>query len=467
MNKPAERSPQRVGGVAVVVGASMGGLCAARVLSERFDEVLVLDRDTLPDGPQWRRQVPQGRQPHLLLVAGARLLEGWFPGIVAELESGGAVDVDVSADFYWHDGGGLWRRPPSDLSCPAMSRPFLERIVRQRVEAIPNVTIRDETAVAGIDLDPAERCVSGVRIDGGTAVACDLVVDATGRQARSLTWLEQHGYAPPATSIVEVDTRYVSRLYRRSDRPQRDWKAAAVINEPGSKRLSIALPIEGDRWIVMFGGLNGESAPTEGDHMLAYARSYEAPVIAQIMEASEPITEPVTHRFPANQRRHVERLRRFPSGWVLLGDAVCSFDPIYGQGMTSAAQQAQALGECLDRSGAPDRAFARRYFKAAGRIVSVPWSIAVGNDFGYDGTTGKKPFGTDLFNRYLSRTAVAAQHDDAVALRLTEVFVLVRRPEALLTPAFAFRVFRAARRGPVGAAPAGDAVPVAAASRSW
>jgi 2-polyprenyl-6-methoxyphenol hydroxylase-like FAD-dependent oxidoreductase len=451
MNTAVERSPHRVGGVAVVVGASMAGLCAARVLSERFDEVLVLDRDALPDGPEWRRQVPQGRHPHLLLVAGARLLEGWFPGILDELVTGGATDIDLCRDFYLYQGGGILRRPASPLRGPAMSRPFLEWTVRGRVEALPNVTVRGATTVEGLVADEAGGRITGVRFDDRATVACDLVVDASGRQARSLAWLEKLGYEPPRTSVVEVDMRYVTRQYRRTDRPARDWKAAGVISDPTSKRLVYLLPIEGERWIMTFGGFNGESAPTDDGGLMAYARSLESPVIAEVMAASEQIGEPVTHRYTANQRRHVERLRRFPLGWVLLGDAVCSFDPVYGQGMTSAAQQAKVLGDQLDRAGNVNRSFARRYFKAVSRTVAVPWSIAVGGDFVYEGTKGKKPLGTDVLNRYFDKVLVAAQHDDDVLVRMNEVLALLRRTEALLTPAFVRRVLWAARRGPTGA----------------
>jgi 2-polyprenyl-6-methoxyphenol hydroxylase-like FAD-dependent oxidoreductase len=206
------------------------------------------------------------------------------------------------------------------------------------------------------------------------------------------------------------------------------------------------LPMEGDRWIVAIAGINGESAPTDPDAMLAYARTLESPVIADVMEVSEPLTEPVTHRFPANQRRHVERMRRFPLGWVLLGDALCSFNPIYGQGMTTAAQQAEALGRQLDRAGAIDRSFARAYFKDASRTVSTPWSIAVGGDFVYEATTGKKPFGTDLVNRYMYRVVKAGQHDDEVVIRMNETLALLRSPQTLMAPAFVLRVLRAARR---------------------
>jgi 2-polyprenyl-6-methoxyphenol hydroxylase-like FAD-dependent oxidoreductase len=441
----ASGPPRRVGARAVVVGASMAGLCAARVLAERFDEVVVLDRDALPEGATWRHQVPQGRHPHLLLVAGTRLLEGWFPGIVHELGQHGAIDVDLCRDVYWFQSGGAWRRPASPLSSPAMSRPLLEWSVRRRLSTLPNVVIRQETGVDVLDVGPSGARISGVRTSDGARLACDLVVDATGRRARSLQWLEQIGYAPPPVSVVEVGTRYVTQVYRRTEQPTRDWKVAAVVDDPAAKRLAMALPFEGDRWFVLFGGINGEVAPTDPVEALAYARSFPSPVIAELIEASEPVGEAVTHRFPANQRRHVERLRRFPLGWVPLGDAVCSFNPIYGQGMTSAAQQAQALGAQLDRSGAVDGAFARRYFRAASRIVATPWSIAVGGDFVYDGTTGKKPAGTDLINRYLERGNVAAQHDDVVSRRMTEVLAMVRRPEALLAPPFVARVLWATR----------------------
>jgi 2-polyprenyl-6-methoxyphenol hydroxylase-like FAD-dependent oxidoreductase len=431
---------------AVVIGASMGGLCAARVLADHFEHVLVLDRDDLPDGPEARGQVPQGRQPHLLLVAGARLLEGWFPGIVQELLDGGAVDLDLSADMWWHQAGGVARRPKSDLRCPAMSRPFLEWTVRRRVAALPNVEVRSGVGAEDLQFADDRARVSGVALDDGTSHPCELVVDATGRQARTLPWVEAAGFEPPKQSVVEVDTRYVSRTYRRVPSPDRDWEAAAIIDDIDRKRLVMVLPMEGDRWITVLGGLHGESAPFDETERLAYLRTFPSPMIADLLENAEPLSEPVTHRFPSSQRRHLEKLRRFPLGWVPLGDAVSSFNPIYGQGMTSATQQAHALGECLRRSGAIDRRFARRYFKAASKVVAVPWSIATGSDFAYPDTKGKKPPGTDLVNRYMDRVAIAAQHDDEVALRFNQVVALVRRPESLLTPVFAARVLRAARR---------------------
>lgn len=446
MTSDATSEQSRVVATAVVLGASMAGLVAARVLSERCGRVIVLERDTLPDGPEARRLVPQGRHPHLLLPSGARLLERWFPGLGSELLDAGAVEIDLCADFCWHQRGGLQRRPQSALRGPAMSRPLLEWSVRRRVAALANVEIRDETTASGLLSDPAADRVKGVRVDGADDIGCDLVVDATGRQARTLAWIQELGYDAPATSVVQVETRYVSRVFRRTEPASGDWRAAAAIGAPSTKRLAMLLPMEDDRWILGIAGINGELAPSDDAGMIQYLREFGASVIADVVASAEPVGETVTHRYPANQRRHVERLRRFPTGWVLLGDALCSFDPIYGQGMSSAALQAEALGHALDRAGGANRAFARSYFRAAGRIVNAPWSIAVGGDFAYDGTIGKKPFGTDLLNRYLDRVIDAGQRDDTVVVRLNEVVALVRSPQTLLAPGLVLRVLRAARR---------------------
>ena len=435
-----------VGDRAIVVGASMAGLCAARALSPRFREVLVLDRDELPDGPTPRTRVPQGRQPHLLLNAGARVLEEWFPGMCAELVAAGAVDIDLCADFLWHQSGDVQRRPKSSLRGPVMSRPLLEHTVRQRVLRLPNVEIQPRITVSGLRADDHASRIAGILLQGGGAIDADLVIDASGRQARTLRWLEDLGYPVPELSTVEVNTTYVSRRFRRGPTGPEGWKAAAVIGDPHSLRLGMALPMEDDQWIVLLGGLNGEAAPTDEVGMLAYARMLGSSEIADLIQGCEPTGPVATHHFPTNQRRHVEKLRRFPLGWLPLGDAVCSFDPIYGQGMTSAALQAQALAACLDRTKRLDRAFSKSYFKAAARVVAIPWSIAVGGDFAYPGTVGKKPLGTDLLNRYTARVILAGQRDDAVVVRFNEVISLVRAPESLLSPPFMLRVLAAARR---------------------
>ena len=384
----------------MVVGASVAGLCATRVLADHFGSVQVVDRDLLPTDPgESRRHVPQGRHPHLLLVAGARLLEGWFPGIVSDLYRAGAVELDVSADFYWHQSGGVARRPMSNLKGPSMTRPFLEATVRRRLTLLPNVGVRSACAVEGVDT--AEGRVTGVRLDDGTSLSADLVVDATGRQARSLAWLAAAGYRPPRVDVVEVDTRYATQSYRRGDHPARDWKAAAVIGDPATRRLAIALPVEGERWLVLFGESQrrgpagrrvrpdgmGEEPPVHGNRgsdggLRTARRSGDAPLPGR-PTAPDREDASVPARVGATRRR---RLQLDPD--LRAGRDICSLKP-----PPSAA--------CLERSGTVDRRFARRYFKSASKVVSLPSSVAVGGDFAYSGTTGRKPPGTDLLNRYV------------------------------------------------------------------
>lgn len=435
-----------LGDRAVVIGASMAGLCAARALAPRFGRVVLVDRDELAAVPAPRTRVPQGRHPHLLLNAGARALEAWFPGLTADLLASGAVDLDLCADFLWYQDGAFQRRPETALRGPAMSRPLLEHTVRQRVLGLPNVEIRAGVTATGLTTTARGSRVAGIVLDAVDELGADLVVDASGRQARTLRWLEDLGYPPPEQSVVEVNTTYVSRRYRRGPDESGDWKAAAVIGEPRTRRLAMALPMEDDQWIVMLGGLNGEVAPTDDVGMLAYARMLESPEIAELIQECEPTGPVATHHFPTNQRRHVEQLRRFPLGWLPLGDAVCSFDPVYGQGMTSAVQQAQALATCLDRARGVDRSFSRAYFNAVARVVAAPWSITVGGDFVYPGTLGKKPIGTDLLNRYTAQVVLAGQRDDAVVVRFNEVVSLVRPPGSLMSPLFVVRVLAGARR---------------------
>ncbi len=436
-------------GHAIVVGASMAGLVSARVLADRFESVTIVERDELPTWAEPRRGVPQGRHAHGLLAAGENVLVDLFPGIVDELVAGGAQRLDFAPDARWYQFGG-YRTTETNQQLPAtfMSRPFLEGIVRARVLARPNVARRDAAVQR---LVGRTGRVTGVLLADGSEIAADLVVDASGRGSQASRWLEVLGYDAPPVVQVKIDMGYATRLLRRTPEHPQHTAMVTITTPPEGQRMAVMFPIEGDRWIVTLCGFHGDHAPTDDAGFLAFAESLPVHDIADVIMDAEPLSPVVTHRLPSSQWRHFEKCKRVPAGFVALGDSVCSFNPIYGQGMTSAALQAAALGDAIDKAGATSNALPKAFYKKAKKIINVPWSIAAGGDFLMPQTTGPKPPMTDAVNKYLKKVFVAAQYDPVVNDQLAKVQNLLAMPPSLLTPGMQMRVRRVAKRGPAGA----------------
>jgi 2-polyprenyl-6-methoxyphenol hydroxylase-like FAD-dependent oxidoreductase len=425
----------------------MAGLLAARVLAERVDDVTVLDRDALPDAPVARKGVPQGRHAHALLAAGERVLSALFPGIVDDLVADGAVLGDQMADARWWQLDGYRTRDGRGVAAISCSRPLLEGHVRRRVTALPNVRVIGETRVKSL-LHSKHR-VGGVVVDDSCVtreLAADFVIDCSGRGSHVGPWLEQLGYSAPDVSRVQIDMSYSTQLLRRTAHDLPDALIAVCLTTPpAGKRMAYLIPIEGDRWICTLAALHGDRTPSDQAGFAAFVESLPAGDIGDVVRRAEPVTDVMTHRMPFSQRRHMERLDRVPAGFVTMGDSVCSFDPIYGQGMTSAALQADALARCLDRHDPASPRFPKAFYRAAAKVVKAPWQIAAGGDFAFPETTGPKPPGTDLVNRYLARVFRAAQRDPVVARAVVDVQNLLASPQSLLRPAMVLRALRVAR----------------------
>ena len=431
---------------AVVLGASMAGLAAARVLADAYDQVTVLERDALPVAAVHRKGVPQSRHAHGLLAAGRVALEELFPGLTDELVANGALSGDLQAESRWYNAGLRLCPAPSDLQAVAVSRPLLEGCVRERVQALPNVRVVDRCDAAGLVATPDGRGVRGVRVigraDGSTeeVLEADLVVDATGRGSRSPLWLEQLGYPRPAQDEVRAGVAYASRVYRRH-RDHLDGDTAVVVAATVDRpRGGVMLAMEGDRWMVTLNGYLGQRPPADPDGFVAFAAGLPVPDIFEVIADAEPLGEVLPARYPASTRRRYEQLRRFPDGYLVTGDAVCAFNPVYGQGMSVAALEALALRECL-RSGTA-AGLASRFFAKAARIVDIPWGIAVGADLRFPGIEGARTAKVRLVNVYLARFHVAAATDPVLGGAFLRVVNLMDRPEGLLRPAIALRVLR-------------------------
>lgn len=427
----------------VVAGAGMAGLLAARALAEHTAHVVVVDRDRLPGAAGPRARVPQGRQLHILLSAGLEHLRVAFPGIEDQLLGLGAARVD-GPGVWVHQGGAYRMR--GDLGRPGLSltRPLLEQVVRERVAALPGVTIEQDATVERVDVSDGR--VTGVVVDGRRRPT-DLLVDASGRSSGIAHDLARAGVLDPPVTHVGIDIGYVSFFLRRSP-GDFEGGAAIVIGNPGPFRSGAALPVEGDRWNVMLSGVHGDAPPATREGVLAFARSLPSPAVADLVEHCELVSEIESYRFPSSRRRHYERVPRLPAGLVTVGDAASSFDPVYGQGMTSAALQAAALGRVVGRVGLGSPELPRQFHRRAARIIDAPWRIAVGGDFGHPQTVGPRPRGTAALNGYTTRVIRAAHASLPVARAFNRVLQLEDPPAVLFRPDVVARVLAASRRSP-------------------
>lgn len=433
---------------AIVMGGSLGGLLTARVLSDHFERVTILERDVIPDQPEARKGQPHTRHLHGLLATGLEVMTHYFPDLPQALIGGGAVLSDFAVGMQWYAFGGYRKRFQMGVKAALMSRPFLESLVRERVVARPNVTLQDNCAVKRLLTTDDRQRVIGVAIEQRndsqqiTSIMADLVVDCTGRGSRTPQWLVELGYKAPTTSEVKVDVGYATRLYRRDPADPRGENWMLITPEaPHETRFGALFPIEDNRWIVSLGGWLGDHTPTDETAFLAFARSLPAPDIYNIISQAEPIADIIAHKFPSSLRRHYEKMGRFPAGYLVLGDAISSFNPTYGQGMTSAALQTVELDKLLRKQLSLD-GIASAFFKQAAKVIDIPWQLAVGEDFRFPQTTGPKPAGTDLINRYVARVHRATLHDEVVCLAFLKVMNLMAPPTSLFHPRILWRVLR-------------------------
>ena len=437
MQSQTVQTPQAIH--ALVIGGSIAGLLAARVLSEVFAQVTIIERDHLPAGAETRKGTPQSRHGHGLLAGGAQIIERLLPGFNAELLANGALPCDVIGDARWHQLGGYKAKFKSGLQGILMSRPLIEAVIRRRVLALPNVTVV-EASVQELLASADDSQVTGVRLTTGQEMAADFVVDASGRGSRAPGWLEALGYEKPVEESVKINVGYATRIFRR--RPtdlNGDLAAFITPTAPAQTRVGFMVPMEGDRWIITVGGWLGDHAPLDLEGWIEFARTLPAPDIYEVVKDADPLSETVVHKIPANVRRRYEQLRRSPTGFIVMGDALCAFNPVYGQGMTVAAFEAQALEQSL-QADANLADLHRRFFTSAAKIVDVPWSMATGEDFRYPTIEGKRPPGTALLHRYLERVHFVARTDEVVCRTFFDVANMIKPPTALFHPKLLWRV---------------------------
>lgn len=459
--QPVDSNARTVrGDHAVVLGGSMAGLLAARVLADHYEQVTLVERDVLPDEGRPRRGVPQSRHAHVLLPRGARSLEELFPGLLRELVDRGAPTADRLSKLHLELNGHLFFHgtEPAEVVAARLdgalyepSRPLLESVVLRRIRGLPNVEILDGHDVASLLSDRAGGRVTGARIvarDDRAAtryLAADLVVSATGRSGRATAWLKELGYSTPVEEELAVDLMYVTQ-HLHLPRSEYDEKRAVLAGtRPDRPHGAGAFAQEDDTWVVTLLGYGGHHPPMDRERWLQMADEVLPQGLARAVRGAKPIGGLVQHRFPTNLRRRYDKLHHFPDGFLVTGDALCSFNPVYGQGMTVAALEALAMDAALTEG---EDHLAQRFFRAAARPIADAWRFATGGDLAMPPTIvpGPRPLPARAVNAYVDRFQAAAEGDPVMAWRFLDVTGFEQPASALFSGDSLRRIATGARR---------------------
>ncbi|MEU4498128.1 FAD-dependent monooxygenase [Streptomyces sp. NPDC023998] len=443
-------TPARATRSAVVLGGSLAGVLAAHALS-RYANVTVVERDVLPQGPEARKGLPQARHVHLLWSGGADAIEELLPGTTDRLTAAGAHRLALPTHMVAYSPQGWFRRWDESHYMILCSRDLLDWTVREQVLGSDRITLMEGAEVLGLAGDPSTVTGARVRTAEGTEVTltADLIVDATGRASHAPDWLQSLGVAPPAERAVNPGLVYASRVYRAPENTWDHFPAVLVQADPrvpGPGRAGGLVPIEGGRWLVTMSGTRGGEPTRDTADFEAFARGLRHPVVGELLGQAEPLTDIVVTRSTVNRRRYYEKSRHWPDGFIVIGDAVAAYNPIYGHGMSVAAQSAVSIRNMIRRQGWGTDGLARRIQKQVARPVSAAWHLATGQDVFYPGATQNGPTLTDrLKAAYVDRLIYTSTGNGRVARAVTDVVTLQKGAHVLANP----RVLIAAAVGPL------------------
>ncbi len=432
---------------ALVIGGSMAGLLAARVLADYFDKVTIIDRDRFPEKPSPRKGVPQSGHAHVLLLRGQGILEELFPGLGSELDAAGAPFLDWISDCQMLGMKGWEPRFPSGLVTRTCSRMLLEWTVRQRLANYSNVEFLQESSVTELLSNTERNTVTGIRIKSNhesetEEIFANLVIDASGRHSNATKWLQALGYSAPQETIVNSFLGYASRIYQQPTTYQTGWKGLIIWQKPpdGTKGGMI-YPVEGNRWIVTLAGVGKDYPPTDEAGFLEFARQMRSPALYEAIKNAQPLSDIYGYRATENLFRHYEKLAKWPENFCIIGDAVCAFNPIYGQGMTVCALSALTLQKCLEK-GYQTIGFSQHFQRELVKVYDTPWMMATSEDFRWRTTEGGKlNLMMKIMHWYLSRIQSLTGDRPQMWKTFIEVLHMIQPPSALFSPSILLSVF--------------------------
>jgi 2-polyprenyl-6-methoxyphenol hydroxylase-like FAD-dependent oxidoreductase len=440
---------------AIIIGGSLAGLLASRVLAKHFDRVSIVEQDFLPEKPAPRRGIPQSRHLHILLNRGKIILEEFFPGLEKELVAAGAPNLDPRSIGWFSPAGWAPQFSPDLNDLIMFSRDLLDWQIRRRLAENTNLHFLEGGTVTGLLANASRTEVAGVSVrfrdrhNPGNIhtenLNAELVVDASGKVSKTPQWLKSLGYEPPQETAINAFVGYASRIYKCSGKLSDTAPVFVSLGPPLRTRGGAIFPIEGNRWLVSVAGGDRDYPPTDEAGFVEFARSLPTPTIYHAIKDAEAITPVYSYRGTENRLRHYERLPRYPENLIIIGHAVCAFNPIYGQGMTVAALDAQMLDKCLQkqRERYPEgdlTGFARQFQQKLAKLHTIPWTFAISQDSRYPGSEGAKlNLATRLTIDYMDLVLKVLVRDAKVCQAFLEVLHMIEPPAVLFHPSIAVK----------------------------
>lgn len=422
---------------AIIIGGGISGKLAARVLSDFYKEVVILERDHEPAGPSPRKGAPQGEHLHALLHAGEYGLEELFPGITEEFYRGGAVKINSTMDLAWFHHG-VWKLRYDGLySTTLQTRPHLEWQIEQYSKKIPNIAFHYNQVVQDFLYNEAKNRIIGVQLKDGSLLA-DIVVDATGVSSLTSSWLDKRRIAVP-NEKVEINLSYISKQFQLSKKNDREWKIKLVYpNPPHEKMGGTISKVEDNRYIVTLMGyhdaINDKEVLKSDQSFVELAKKLPKQDIYQEIQEATPISKTSLYRVPHIIWRRFDKVENLPNGLLLIGDTFCRIDPVFGQGMSIAILETLALQKLLQKHQRELYKVPAAFHKKAVKIIAPIWNMVITEDFRYPATKGKRPFGLSIQQWYAKNIFLLSSQNQAVYDSFIKVMNLVRPITSLMKP---------------------------------
>ncbi len=433
----------------VVVGSSIAGMLSARVLSDYFSEVLIVDKDHLEAQYDDRRMVPQSRHVHIVLKAGELGLNRLLPGFTGDMLGAGSVPIEMTNDVVSCSAEGVAPRWESGVTLLSQSRALLECEIRKKVLGYrPNIRLLEKTSVSGINYEPSSGKIRGLglKLADGTSenIDTDLVIDAAGRGALGTRWLKGLSLTQPTTDEMKVSVGYGSCIARLRDASLRDWNGVACGGPvPAHARAGMLMPIEGGLHICSVTSRFDDYPPSDLPGFTAFLQRMPNPFFYEALKDAEIISPIYKIQYESSKFRHYERLNDLPKGFMPIGDAFCSVNPCYGQGMTSSVLQVEVLAQALSefrQGNNPVEQLPGLFLPRAAKVAKRVWHFAALNDFRYSDVQTKNVTSDIEAVQYHQMVEMLSVSDEDIRRRALNVAHLIDDYSVLTVPEVARKV---------------------------